>query len=404
VTDRRRLAVAGWAAAILLVACAPVASPSPNPVLGRDWGRAPSVERPPQVAETVAPQLGPHPQHCLCGQADLVGVAVTPGGFVAVGYLDPDVVADAWSSADGLSWVRIADFPAAPGSLAASVASGGQGIVAVGSSGAQAAAWFSPDAARWQQAPDQAALRDTPQIRMTSIVAANDQFIAAGYVGALGGPIRAAFWHSLDGLAWERAADDPGFADARVAALAAVTGGAHAGRIVAVGAKGDAQRATAPAAWVSDDGVGWRPATISDAGPAMMNGVAASPAGLVALGNDADSLAGLSWSSPDGEAWSSALADPAMGNGGSRIQVQAVVWAGAQYVAGGHRNFGTQRGTVVIWTSPDGRAWTRAPESVALGEGKLFGIAAGSDRLIAVGSVGAPDFYLPTVWVSPPAR
>jgi hypothetical protein len=134
-----------------------------------------------------------------------------------------------------------------------------------------------------------------------------------------------------------------------------------------------------------------------------MNGVAAGPSGLVAVGNDAGSTMGLSWSSPDGEAWSRAVADPAMGNGGSRIQVQAVAWAESEFVAGGHRNFGTQRGTVVIWTSADGQAWSRAPESVALGEGKLFGIAARGDRVIAVGSVGAPDYYLPTVWLSPPA-
>jgi len=80
-----------------------------------------------------------------------------------------------------------------------------------------------------------------------------------------------------------------------------------------------------------------------------------------------------------------------------------VTWAGTQFVAGGHRNFGTQRGTAVLWTSPGGRAWERAPETPALGGGKLFGLAASATRVVAVGSYGAPDLYLPTVWVSPPA-
>jgi hypothetical protein len=390
--------------AVLLAACSLSVSPRPAAITGRDWGRAPSVERPPQVAETAAPQVGPHPQHCLCGQADLQGVSVTPGGFVAVGYLDPDIVADAWTSSDGLTWARIADFPAEPGSLAAAVASGASGIVAVGSAGADAAAWFSNDAVHWQRAPEQPTLHAPPQIRMTSVVATPRGFIAAGYVGSLAGAVQPAFWQSADGLGWERASAGDR-SDARVAALAVVQGGPHEGRIVAVGATGDAQHATGPAAWFSDDGASWRAADVPGSGPATMNGVAAGPAaGLVAVGNDGDSLSGLSWSSPDGETWSSPATDPSMDNGGSRIQVEAIVWAGAQFVAGGHRNFGTQRGTVVIWTSPDGRAWTRAPESVALGEGKLFGLAARSDRVIAVGSVGAPDYYLPTVWLSPPAR
>jgi hypothetical protein len=276
--------------------------------------------------------------------------------------------------------------------------------VAVGSAGAKAAAWHSGDGMHWLQAPDQPSLEAAPQIRMTAVVAGPSGFVAAGYVGSLSGPVRAAFWHSADGLSWERVPDSGMFADARVAGLAVVVGGAGGDRIVAAGAAGDAQRATGPAAWVSDDGIAWRSAGIEGSGAAMMNGVAAGPAGLVAVGNDADSMAGLSWSSRDGEAWSAGVADAAMGNGGSRIQVQAVAWADTQFVAGGHRNFGTQRGTAVIWTSPDGRAWTRAPEAVALGEGKLFGIAARSGRVIAVGSVGAPDYYLPTVWVSPPSR
>jgi len=389
-------------AAVLLAACSPSVSPQPAAIAGRDWGRAPSVERPPQVAETVGPQTGPHPQHCLCGQADLQGVTVTPGGFVAVGYLDPGIVADAWTSSDGLTWGRIADFPGEPGSLAAAVASGSAGIVGVGSAGTDAAAWFSNDAVHWQRAPEQPSLHVAPQVRMTSVVATRRGFVAAGYVGSLTGTVQPAFWRSVDGLGWERATAGD-LAGARVAALDVVDGGPHDGRIVAVGATGDAQHATGPAAWVSDDGESWRAADVPGSGPAAMNGVAAGPSGLVAVGNDLDSISGLSWSSSDGETWSTAAADPSMDNGGSRIQVEAIVWTGAQYVAGGHRNFGTQRGTVVIWTSPDGRAWARAPETVALGEGKLFGLAAGTDRLVAVGSVGAPDYYLPTVWISPPA-
>src|SRR3954468_16084264 len=80
------------------------AQPSTPPVLGMDWGRAPSVEAPKNYAADPS-YNGVHPMLRIPGQAMIADVTPRPGGgFVAVGYVPPDWVPAAWTSADGLTW------------------------------------------------------------------------------------------------------------------------------------------------------------------------------------------------------------------------------------------------------------------------------------------------------------
>ena len=67
-------------------------------------------------------------------QADLLDVTNGPLGLLAVGYLARDFTADAWASADGLTWVRSTGFPSADSSMAAAIAEGAGASLAVGSS------------------------------------------------------------------------------------------------------------------------------------------------------------------------------------------------------------------------------------------------------------------------------
>ena len=373
--------------------------------IGRDWVEAAVVEQPAgDPTATTPPYQNPgslgHPAHYQGGQADLLDVVQGGPGLVAVGYLDRDIEADAWHSSDGSTWTRVPDFPAQPGSLAVAVASGSVGVVAVGSAGRDAAAWSSTDGVGWQAVPAASALRSDVQTRMTSVVDWKGGFVAGGYLGSIAGPIRAAFWTSADGRTWQRAADAPGFADARVAGLSVTAAG---GRLVAVGAAGDAKTTTGAAAWTSDDGRTWQ--RVAD-GPKLaagvMNAVAAGPSGLVAAGSDGDSVLAMAWTSADGRTWTPVPKTTSLDNFGLKIEMRDVTYASDRYVAVGHLLFGQQFSTAVIWTSPDGITWTRANEPASFGQGKIYGVSAGGPGLVAVGTFGAPDFFVPRVWVSPP--
>jgi hypothetical protein len=339
-----------------------------------------------------------HPQHYQGGEADLLGIAASGDRLVAVGYLARDVIADAWYSGDALRWTRVVDFPATAGSLATAVTGGTPGFVAVGTSGKRAAAWLSRDGMAWRAIDAGEAFVAQPEAHMTTVVPRHDGFIAAGYTGSIVGPISAAFWASRDGVAWTRATTIDGSADARVNSLAIAGGG---GAIVAVGRTGDAQKGTGPAAWVSRDGGTWTRATGLEADGAQMMGVAAGDTGFVAVGVDASSTHGIAWTSRDGTSWTRAPDAAAFENYGLKIEVRAITWDGSQYVAAGHRLFGTQFGTAVVWTSPDGAAWTRANDVPSFSQGKVQAIARGGPGLIAGGNFGAPDFSVPTVWISP---
>ena len=77
-----------------------------------------------------------------------------------------------------------------------------------------------------------------------------------------------------------------------------------------------------------------------------------------------------------------------------------VVTLGDELVAVGNY-VGVQFGTGASWTSRDGLAWTMGPDQPALGQVEFEALIAGGPGLVAVGSFGAPDNYIPRVLLSP---
>jgi hypothetical protein len=349
---------------------------------------------------TTPPYVNPgslgHPGAYQGGQADLLDVTAGKPGLFAVGYLARDIRAEAWSSVDGLTWTRSGALPVGDGSIANGVAVSDSLVAVVGSTKTDAAAWLSTDGRAWE-AVESAGFHDPAEIRISAVVPWRNGFVAVGHVGSLVGAIRAAFWVSDDGRTWRRVADSPDFADSRAVYLAV-----SEGVLVAVGAAGDAKRSTGAVTWRATDPDRWeRSPTDEVLDGAVMNAVAAGPQGFVAVGNDADSQRAVAWRSDDGMTWTRAPEASALENYGLRIEMRAVAWTPAGYVAGGHLLFGTQFPAAVVWTSPDGLIWTRAREPASFSQGKIEGIAAGGPGIVAVGSFGSPDFSIPTVWVSP---
>ena len=61
-----------------------------------------------------------------------------------------------------------------------------------------------------------------------------------------------------------------------------------------------------------------------------------------------------------------------------------------------------QYGTGMGWISSDGVTWTRSGNEAAMGQSEPLAVATDGTRVVAVGSFGAPDNYIPRVWITPP--
>ena len=380
----------------------PTGSPAPlgpagPPVLGLDWGRGGSVERPVNFDATLQPSdERKHPILRIPGQATMADVTALPGGgFVAVGYIPPAWTPAAWTSTDGSTWAlhSLGDtgftFPVA-------VAAGDDGsVVAVGHSGRLPVAWTSTDGVAWTERPVTVLGADGVAERMTSVVATSTGFLAGGSVGPELADRHARFWTSTDGATWRPVPDDPAaFADAEVRSIARLGSG-----FVAVGVVGTAQQATAAVAWTSPDGATWR--RVDD--PAFAGGVAAAvapaPFGLVAVGSDVGRREAVAWISRDGTSWTRAPTEASRRYAGF-IWMTDVVTIGDTVLAVGEYQ-GLQRGTATSWISTDGLHWQQARTAPVQEQGEFYAVTPGGPGAIVVGSFGAPDSYVPTVWITP---
>lgn len=62
---------------------------------------------------------------------------------------------------------------------------------------------------------------------------------------------------------------------------------------------------------------------------------------------------------------------------------------------------GLQRGTAVSWVSRDGLTWVKSLEAPVQEGAEFYAITPGGPGAFAVGAFGAPDSYVPEVWVTP---
>lgn len=410
---RRAVRNATLLASVLAVAgCSafqPTSSPTPSggppgsaapPVLGIDWAKATSVEAPKNfgVDPSASAYTGTHPILRIPGQAMIADVAGLPGGgYVAVGYVPNDWTPAAWTSPDGLRW-SIHEFDTTGFTFPVSLAVGPDGrIVAGGRSGRHPVTWTSEDGVAWQR--HLAAIPEGSLVaeRITSIVAGSSGYVAGGSVGPELFDRHARFWTSADGVGWDAVPDDPAtFADAEVRAI--TRGGPG---FVAVGVVGPAQEPSAAVAWTSADGVTWtRVDDASFAGGIAVSVAAAPWGGLVAVGSDLDRRNAVTWISTDGRAWTRAPDEASRQHSGGYAWMTDVVGIGDVAIAVGEYQ-GLQRGTAIAWVSRDGLHWTEARSAPAQEQGEFYAITAGGPGAIVVGSFGAPDSYVPTIWVSP---
>jgi hypothetical protein len=384
----------------------PSSSASPPGVFGHDWEKAELVEQPPgdplRTQDPFGGGLG-HPAHYQGGQADVLDVVAGGPGYVAVGFLDTakGPTATAWASVDGRRWTLLAGFPTSEASLVRSVANGSNGLVAVGTAGRDAATWQSTDGLTWQRNPSSAALSGSQPLEILSVSAIAGGYAAVGYEGPSVGTARPAFWLSPDGIRWERGSTADDVEAGRAEGVAAA-----GDVIVAVGTAGTTEHPTGGLAWTSPDGRIWT--SISDREPFAAgkgHGVSVAPGGFVAVGADLDDKKAMVWrSSADGRTWARAPDAPSLGNYGLAIEMRDVTLAGSTYIAVGHLLFGTQFSSGVIWSSPDGLSWTRSPDAPMFQQAKVVAVTGDARRAVAVGFYGAPDFFVPTIWFSPPGR
>ena len=367
-------------------------------VLGIDWGRSPSVERPKnfEVDPNSPAYTGTHPILRFPGQAMLADVIPLPrGGFVTVGYLPPDWVPAAWTSADGTTWsihlMGTTDF-----TFPVALAAGGDGTaVAVGRSEKLPVAWTTVDGIEWSRHEVPVLGGDVAE-RMTAVASGARGYVAGGSVGPEIFERHARFWTSADGSDWQPVPDDPeAFANAEVRAITRFGNG-----FVAVGVVGSAQHHTGAVAWTSADGVRW--ARVDD--PSFIAGVAVSVAtspsgGLVAAGSDLDRHEAFVWTSPDGRTWTKAPGEPSRQHP-AYIWMTDVAAIGNSLIAVGDFQSG-QRGTATSWVSSDGIHWDRARTAPVQEQVELYAVTSGGPGAIAVGSFGAPDSYVPTIFLSP---
>lgn len=386
---------------LLLAACDPTAP------LGLSWDRTTDVERPSDVVPQAMASAYRHPGHFIA-QAVVTGVAHGAAGWAAVGYAGPPWRSVAWSSSDGRVW-RLAQVEATEGSFLEAVMADGPGFLAAGRAagapdrpGQVPALWRSGDGRSWTRVPDPV-LADSAPGRLSALaIGAGPEPIrvAGGFAGPELGPPTAALWRSADGETWAAAELDE-TADARVAAIAPVPGGGF----VAAGWRDLGSGSSEAAVWSSPDGLRWSSVRSTRFADGRIHGLARSADGLtlLAVGTDADERRARAWRSTDGVTWE-ALDSPSFAYHGQKVRMLGVAaLPEGGFVAVGNVLFGTQYGSARVWRSPDGRSWSIAPESDSFAQGEMLAVAVDLRHAISVGSFGAPDSYLPTIWLSPPA-
>jgi hypothetical protein len=380
----------------------PAATP---PVAGLSWTRATDVARPeeafalPSGTPTVpgGPDTAGHPGHFV-GQAIVDDVASGGGRLAAVGYVGLRGVwtAIGWTSTDAEHW-SLTTIDATPASLAVTIAAVPctGSFVAGGRVGRAPAVWTSSDATSWQRQKVPTLGNGAEWERITTVLPTPDGFIAGGSVGPELGDRRARFWSSADGATWVPTPDDPAFAGAEVADILAIDN-----RFVALGKLGTGQRWSGSIAWISDDGRTWRRIDSPELAMGIASALAPAPGGgLVAVGSDLDEREALVWRSMDGTSWMPSPREDSRLYHGEKIRMTDVTAVRGGLLAVGNY-VGVQFGTATSWVSTDAVSWRRAADYAALGQGEMLAVTRGGPGLVAVGSFGAPDNYIPTIWLT----
>jgi hypothetical protein len=241
----------------------------------------------------------------------LTSVAQGPSGWIAVGSMNENGTVEpvVFRSADGVTWAQLPALTNLAGGDAQflGVAAGPGGYLVVGKQGSgageRAAFWWSGDLQSWVSgsgmgAPSYAA----------AAVAIGDGFVAVGSMANCH-----TIWLSSDGQHWTEhdLAKPSGATTATLRSIAAE----QSGRFVAAGVAGGA--ADIPIVVTSADGGAHVTSLVLSApqGPASVTAVTATSDGFVAVGlaGQANARHAVEWTSPDGLTWSAATVVAAAG-------------------------------------------------------------------------------------------
>jgi hypothetical protein len=379
-------------------------------------------------------------------------VAVGGPGLVAVGQAGPGESlendrAAVWTSPDGIAWSRVPYDEALSRGTINSVTAGGPGLVAVGWATEEedrqvAAVWTSVDGIDWSRVPhDEAVFGESVLgVEMSSVTVGGPGLVAVGgEISGQGATSNAVVWTSPDGITWSRVPhNDPIFGRKEMGrcctSMHSVTAGGPG--LVAVGGDwpGDDEGGRA-AVWTSVDGITWSRVPHDEAlSGGTMSSVTAGGPGLVAVGaewEEDESVAAV-WTSVDGIDWSRVPHDEAIFGGGEgppgfgAAGMSSVTAAGPGLVAVGSdfmRSATLPNGgwvsVAVVWTSPDGIAWSRVPHDQAAFEAPprpevlMNSVTAGGPGLVVVGANTVHDFWAThndsgesdaAVWVAVPGE
>ncbi|MDP9865188.1 MULTISPECIES: hypothetical protein [Streptosporangium] len=334
-------------------------------------------------------------------------VAAGEGGFVAVGAVSGD--AGIWTSADGQSWQAAGPAQILGGSrrqALSDVARGRRGWLAVGSAMTDASTTepllvTSDDGRSWRRVPVLGPLAPAAEhdfLAPHAVAAGPSGYVLAGEDRSPAGTVPV-LWFSSDLKRYTRAAKLPaGGGGVRLHDVSVTSSG-----YVAVGGAGGADHETG-VVWVSADGVNWtarKPVLPPGATSAGLRHVVLYGGHIVAAGTarTGDGLRAFGAVSADnGSTWefswfpaeeAAAVQDLAATEAG----VVAVGWQGLP-----------GEGDSVAWTSEDGLGWQRhAPTQGSLaGDGaqRLGAVAVSGDQVVALGRSTTYNADHLTLWRS----
>jgi hypothetical protein len=340
------------------------------------------------------------------GAGRVVSLAASPQGLLAVVQVD-DGPYELLASTDSRRWTRVPPEtrPALGTDAAGWVVTGtDRGFIA-----SNGDVWRSPDGFDWQLLASRTDNEALAHGEMQAIAQGGPGYIAVGNGNSA--------WYSTDGSDWALAQvpappteyfASQGFAtpevDMRGLAVAADT-------LVAWGTASrhtEATGLTLPVMWISRDGRTWSNALDPSDDEGQENAVAAGPGGFAAVMDDGGEIVVLV--SSDGDAWEQVdvlgpRRSEAPDGTVQELDVGSVAASDAGFVATGALGPPCLMGGVpcepveaIIWTSDDGRTWTRLPSDVRFARGSGAGVVAWGTGFV----VGGEQDGEPAIWISGP--
>jgi hypothetical protein len=217
----------------------------------------------------------------------------------------------------------------------------------------------STDTLSWHQLESREVFEDpVMDLSLSGAVEFGPDLIGFGSAGASAG-----LWRSTDANHWQRLPVPPAMRGAWIRAATTFRG-----RLVAIGAIASPDGTATPTAWTSADGTSWtRARAASDWQGVELIDIAAGPDGLVAVGRRETEQGAGAWTSSDGSTWTPLPPTSGLPFGFGFMEIRAVAYGEGVFVAVGRSDEGQPNSSGAVWTSPDGRAWTKVDGATVFG-------------------------------------